>query len=171
MSVRTSWRSFNALVTRYVMKFGVVGVIAYGVDVGIFNALRLDLHGDGPILASSFAAKTISVAIATLVSWFGNRYWTFREHRRTNFILELLEFTAIAVVGMGIALFCLWFSHSVLGFDSLLADNVAANVVGLALATSFRFVMYRMWVYGDHRTGKVVAGAGAMRERNPSGAV
>ena len=50
-----------------------------------------------------------------------------------------------------IALLCLWISHYVLGFTSLLADNLSTNVVGLALGTAFRFVLYRYWVFGHHR--------------------
>jgi hypothetical protein len=52
---------------------------------------------------------------------------------------------------MAIALACLWISHHALGFTSLLADNIATNVVGLALGTAFRFLLYRYWVYGHHR--------------------
>lgn len=90
--------------------------------------------------------------VSTLVSWFGNRLWTFREHRRRNVLLELLEFSAIAVIGTGISLLCLYVSHYVLGYRSLLADNLSTNVIGLALATAFRFFLYRFWVYGYHRS-------------------
>jgi putative flippase GtrA len=145
---------------RYALKFGVVGLIGYAVDVSIFNALRLGAADDpseilwfhGPL-----GAKFISVSVATLVTWFGNRYWTFREHRRQNFILELLEFTVIAAIGLGISLACLWISHYVLGYTSLLADNISANVVGLVIATSFRFLAYRFWVYGPQRSDGLTA--------------
>jgi len=142
---------------RYALKFGVVGIIGYVVDVGVFNLLRLGSAGTDNFFHSPLGAKTVSVAIATLVTWFGNRYWTFREHRRKNFMLELFEFTVISVAGLGISLLCLWISHYVLGFTSLAADNISANVIGLALATLFRFVMYRYWVYGHHRKDGLTA--------------
>ena len=72
-------------------------------------------------------------------------------------MLELLEFAAIAIVGMGIALLCLYVSHHLLGFTSLLADNISANVIGLVIATAFRFLMYRFWVYGPSRTDGLAA--------------
>ncbi len=50
---------------------------------------------------------------------------------------------------MGIALGCLWFTHYALGFDSIIADNISANVIGLALGTIFRFWSYRKWVFPD----------------------
>jgi putative flippase GtrA len=142
---------------RYALKFGVVGLIGYFIDVGIFNALRLGAFGADHFFQQPLGAKIVSVTIATIVTWFGNRYWTFREHRRENFVLELLEFGGIAVVGMGISLLCLYISHYVLGFDSLLADNISSNVIGLVIATAFRFLMYRYWVYGPHRSDGLAA--------------
>lgn len=130
---------------RYALKFGVVGLVGFFTDVAIFNVLRLYVF-DEPI-----APKIISVAIATMVTWFGNRYWTFRENRRKNYLLELLEFSAVACGGLLIGLLCLWVSHYVLGFTSIVADNIAGNVVGLVLGTAFRFLLYRFWVYGHHR--------------------
>lgn len=150
------------LLLRYAIKFGIVGLIGYIIDVGIFNALRLGLLGDDHFLQGPIGAKIASVTIATLVTWFGNRYWTFRENRRKNFMLELLEFSTIAVVGMGISLLCLYISHYLLGFTSLLADNISTNIVGLAIATTFRFLMYRYWVYGDHRPDGLAARKAAL---------
>jgi putative flippase GtrA len=48
---------------------------------------------------------------------------------------------------MLVAVACLAVSHYVLGFTSPLADNVAANGVGLVLGTAFRYVAYRRWVF------------------------
>lgn len=141
----------------YVLKFGVVGLVGYGVDVGIFNALRLGLLGEGHFFQGPIGAKILSVAIATLVTWIGNRYWTFRAHRRANYLLELFEFSVVAVGGLGVGLLCLWISHYVLGFTSLLADNISSNVIGLFLGTAFRFFLYRFWVYGHHRAGGLKA--------------
>jgi len=156
---KRAWRAAADLVVGYALKFGVVGVFGYLIDVGVFNLLRIDA-GNGPVLASSFWAKAISVSVATLATWIGNRYWTFRDRRRKDFALELVEFAAISGAGMAIALGCLYVSHHVFGARSLLADNIAANGVGLVLGTAFRFVMYRYWVYGDHRTTLVGVSAG-----------
>ena len=156
-------RAFSYLyerLIRYAVKFGVVGAVGYVIDVGVFNALRLDalnVLGEGHYFQGPFGAKIVSVTIAVLVTWFGNRYWTFREHRRENFLLELLEFGAIAVVGIGISLLCLYVSHTLLGFTSLLADNISTNVIGVGIGTAFRFLMYRFWVYGPRRSDGLTA--------------
>ena len=48
------------------MKFGVVGGVAFVVDVGLFNVL---LHATDKPLTS----KTISTVVATTVAYVGNR--------------------------------------------------------------------------------------------------
>lgn len=141
----------------YALKFGVVGVVGYVIDVTVFNVLRLGVLGDEHFFQGPIGAKIVSVTLATIVTWFGNRYWTFREHRRANFLLELVEFGAIQVVGLGIGLLCLWISHYVLGFTSVLADNISGNIIGVGIATAFRFLMYRFWVYGPHRKDGLTA--------------
>jgi putative flippase GtrA len=145
--LRWMWQTL----VRYAIKFGVVGLVGYFTDVAIFNLLRLGALGDEHFFQGPIGAKIVSVTIATLVTWFGNRYWTFREHRRKNFVLELLEFSVVALGGLGIGLICLWVSHYLLGFQTLLADNISSNVIGLFLGTAFRFLLYRYWVYGHHR--------------------
>jgi len=135
---------------RYALKFGVVGLAGYVTDVGIFNLLRVGL-AHVPTFDEPIVPKIISVTVATLVTWFGNRFWTFREHRRKNYLLELLEFGAVAVGGLLIGLLCLYVSHYVLGFRDVISDNISGNVIGLFLGTAFRFLLYRFWVYGHHR--------------------
>ncbi|QHC67245.1 GtrA family protein [Rathayibacter oskolensis] len=147
--LRAVYRSLLA----YALKFGVVGLIGLVVDVAVFNLLRLS--GEH-LLSGPIGAKVVAVAAATVVTWVGNRYWTFREHRRANYLRELAEFSTVAVAGMAVNLLPLYISHYVLGFDNLVADNISANVIGLALATAFRFVLYRYWVFGHHRSGGVV---------------
>jgi putative flippase GtrA len=124
-------------------RFGSVGLVAYVVDLGVFNLIRgSETLGHKPI-----TAKVISVAVATLVAWLGNRYWTFADRRTDTQARELAGFVVVNVGGMLVAVACLAVSHYVLGFTSQLADNIAANGVGLVLGTAFRYVAYRRWVF------------------------
>jgi putative flippase GtrA len=123
-------------------KFGVIGAVAYVVDVGTFNALRSGALTDRPL-----TAKVISTVLATTVAYFGNRHWTFRHRERTGLRREYTLFFAFNAVGLAIALGCLGFSHYVLGLTSPLADNISANVVGMVLGTVFRFWSYHRFVF------------------------
>ncbi|WVK84798.1 GtrA family protein [Dactylosporangium sp. AC04546] len=126
-------------------KFGTVGAISFVVDFSIFNVLLFtDVH---PLLAA-----TISMVVAATVAFIGNRFWTWRDRERTNLRREYSLYFLFNLVGLAIALLCLWFSHYVLGavwpfFEGKLADNIAKNLVGMALGTMFRFWSYRQIVF------------------------
>jgi putative flippase GtrA len=144
--LRALWARFEELL-REIAKFGIVGLIALVVDVGLFNIL-LFAGGAGPLNDKPLTAKVISVVVATTVAYVGNRFWTFRHRGRTHTVArEYVLFVVLNGVAMGIALGCLWFSHYALGLTSPLADNISANVIGLGLGTLFRFWSYRKWVF------------------------
>ncbi|RPF25934.1 putative flippase GtrA [Georgenia muralis] len=127
------------------VRFLAVGGSAYVVDVGLFNLLRFgpgELLGDKPL-----TAKVVSVTVAVVVAWLGNRYWTFAGSRQPSRRRELTMFALVNLGGMAIAVGVLAMSHYVLGFTSPLADNIAANGVGLVLGTAFRYVCYRYLVF------------------------
>jgi putative flippase GtrA len=52
------------------------------------------------------------------------------------------------VIGFGFSVVTLLVSHDLLGLTSRIADNVSANVIGLALGTVFRYVTYKRFVFG-----------------------
>lgn len=131
-----------------VVKFGAVGGGSYLIDLAIFNALRIGAHG---WLAGPLVDKSIGIAVATVAAWAGNRYWTFSKTRRSDTTREFVEFAVVAVAGWLLNLAVLWFSHDVLGFRSVLADNISGNLIGAALGAALRFVAYRWWVYADRR--------------------
>ena len=131
-----------------VVKFGLVGVLAFVVDVGLFNLLRFEGTSWSGILADRpVTAKVISATVATSVAYLGNRHWTWRDRPRRRVLREVTAYFALNGVGMVIAVLCLAISHYLLGFTSTLADNVAANGVGLVLGTTFRFWAYRTYVF------------------------
>jgi putative flippase GtrA len=132
-------------------RFGIVGAVGFVVDTALFNLLRATVLSPEHSHAGPFWAKVISTTVAIAVNWMGNRYWTFREQRRAVAAREGLEFLVVSLGGMVISLGCLAISHYVLGFRSVLADNVSGNVIGLVLGTAFRFWLYKVWVYHPSR--------------------
>jgi putative flippase GtrA len=141
------WYGLHQLI-RESLKFLTVGSVGFVVDLLVFNAL-LYAGGDGPLNDKPLTAKTISVVVATLVTYTGNRLWTFRHRARTGVAREYTLFFLLNGVGLVIALCCLGISRYVLELSGPLADNIAANVIGLGLGTLFRFWSYRRWVFRD----------------------
>lgn len=126
--------------------FGAVGAIGYATDLVVFNVLRY--AGDPGLLADQpLTAKLVSSAAALLVTYLGNKHWTWRHRRGERRHREIVLFVTFNIVGMGIALGCLGFSHYVLGLTSPVADNIAANIVGVSFAGLFRFWTYRTYVF------------------------
>ena len=126
---------------REMIKFGVVGALAFVIDLGLANLLWHTVLSD-----KVTTAKVISGLVATLFAWVGNRQWTFRRRRSRPAHHEVALFFGVNLVALGIAAVTLYASHYGLGFTSRLADNVA-TVVGIGLGTLFRFWTYRRFVF------------------------
>lgn len=145
-------KEFIIKMRKELSKFGVIGLAAYVIDLTVFNLLRF-AGGEGPLYDKPLTAKVFSVLVATTFAYFGNRHWTFKDRTRSSFRREYGLFFAFNAVGMIISLSCLWISHYLLGFDSALADNISANVIGLILGTIFRFWGYHNWVFPNDVSG------------------
>jgi putative flippase GtrA len=129
-----------------VMKFGIVGAVGFVIDVSIFNLLRY--AGDPGLLENKpLTAKAISVGVATVFTYFGNRHWTWQHRERRAVHREMALFFGLNAVALFISVGCLAFTHYVLDLRSPLADNVSANVIGLGLGMLFRFWSYRTFVF------------------------
>lgn len=159
-------RSLLAQLTR----FGLVGLVGLVIDVGIFNLLRLTVLSPEALHEGPVIAKVISTSIAIIANWIGNRHFTFRGERKSHWVREGFEFALVSVGGMLISLGCLWVSHYALGFTSVLADNIATNVIGLGLGTAFRFTLYRGWVFKARidREERLEDAAAAPRQPEPA---
>jgi len=130
---------------REVSKFGIVGAVCYGIDIGLFNLLR-------GAMGEPIVPKIISTVVAATAAFIGNRFWTWRHRERSGLVREYPLYFGVNLVGLGIAVACLWLSHNWLGsfwpiMTTALADNISGNVVGVGLASLFRFWAYRRYVF------------------------
>ena len=117
----------------------------FGKPAGVYRLTYdtwFEVLGDKPL-----TAKVCSTVVSATNAFLLNRHWSFKHRARTSLRREYGLFVVLNAVGLGIALLCLSISHYVLGFESRLADNLAANGVGLVLGTTFRFWSYRRFVW------------------------
>lgn len=127
-------------------KFGIVGASTYVVDVAVFNLCRISFA------MAWFPSLVISTAIAASLAFVGNRFWTWRDRPRTALHREYLLYFGFNVVGLLIGACMLLISHDLLGgawpaLQTPLADNISGKVIGVGLASMFRFWAYRRFVF------------------------
>lgn len=142
--LRLLWTLVRRYATREVLTFLAVGGAGYVVDVAAFNVLLSvqPFAGWDPTVA-----RTGAVVVAMVVTYCGNRWVTWRGEAAQDRRREVALFVLFNVIGLAISVLALWLSHDVLGLTTRLADNISANVVGLGLATVFRFWSYRRFVF------------------------
>lgn len=128
-------------------KYLIVGAGGYLIDVGIFNLISLSrLNGTSEI--GPISAKVISFLIAVTFTYIANSRWTF-SHRtgRPEGLNRISRYAVVNVIGLVITVLPLYISRYVLGLESLLADNISANFIGVLLALVFRFFANRSFVF------------------------
>jgi putative flippase GtrA len=118
-------------------KFLVIGALGTVVTFGVANGL----HGIGP-----YKAITIATILATVVTYLGNRYWTFRKRQGQGTTRESIIFFVLNGIGLFIFYGCIWLIKDVAGLKTQLWYN-AALVVGTGFGMLFRFWSYRKWVW------------------------
>ena len=121
-------------------KFGVVGLIGAVIDLGGAAYLHVAL-GVGPLVS-----KGLSIAAATVATYLGSRFWTFRHRVNQALLREGTLFVALNVVGLAIAECVIALVSYGFGMDSRLDYN-AASVAGTGLGTIFRYFSYKKWVF------------------------
>jgi putative flippase GtrA len=121
-------------------KFGVVGAVAFVVTFGGFNLLHYNA-GLGPLTSNA-----IATAVATVVAFLGNRYWTFRHRSGKGMGRETVLFFVLNGVGLVIQQVCIGATRYMLGLEDKLSLNLAL-AVGIGLGTLFRFWSYRKWIW------------------------
>jgi putative flippase GtrA len=137
----------RAPVSPQLLTFLAVGGTGYVVDVAAFNLLRstATLGAWDPSVA-----RVLAVGAAMVVTYLGNSLFTWRRQSTGNRRREVTLFVVFNLIALGLSVLTLTVSHDVLGLTSRLADNLSANVVGLALGTMFRYWSYKTFVFTQH---------------------
>jgi putative flippase GtrA len=122
------------------LKFGIVGGTGALIDLGGAALLHGKYHV-GPL-----ESKAISTAVATFLTYLGSRFWTFKHRENQALGREATLFIMLNLVGLGIAEAVIALVTYGLGLHSQLDYN-ASSVLGTGLATIFRYLAYRRWVF------------------------
>ena len=137
------------------VKFSAVNVVATVIAVVLFNVLvhgitgvsRPGLLNQWPV-TSWFVANCVGMAI----SFYGSRRYAFKHRRPSGPAGGALNYTVVNLASFAIPMACLWVTRNVMDWDSALADNISANLVGAGLGMVARFWAFRRFVFKRPRT-------------------
>ena len=132
--LRDSWR----VLLKEVSAFGLIGIIALGIDLGVFAWLAP--HG-------AVKAKLVSATLSTTFAYIGNRYLSFSHRARTSIARETAFFFAINAITLVFSLGCIAFFVYGLDYAHGSAMVFFVNVGTIAIGTLFRFWSYKRFVF------------------------
>jgi putative flippase GtrA len=136
-------------------RFLVVGTIGAVVDFGVMNLLVNLFHT--PLVL----AGTISFICAILSNFIWNRYWTYPDSRSKPIVRQLVEFSIVSVIGLGIRVPILALLEPLtynlftsLPFEipfftpEFLSDNFTL-AIAVIIVLFWNFFVNRYWTYKD----------------------
>jgi putative flippase GtrA len=129
-----SWR----VLLKEISAFGLVGIVALGIDLGVFAWLAP--HG-------AVKAKIVSATLSTAFAYVGNRYLSFSHRARTSIARETAFFFAINAITLLFSLGCIAIFVYPLHYPHGGAVVFFVNVVTIAIGTLFRFWSYKRFVF------------------------
>jgi putative flippase GtrA len=132
--LRASWR----ILLKEVAAFGLVGAVGFAIDIGLFNLF----FDDGQIVA-----KCISTTAAVIVTYVGNRYFSFSHRARTGIGRETSIFFGINVIALIFSLIVIAIFEYPLGFKHHLLVMNLVNLATIGVGTLFRFWSYKRFVF------------------------
>ncbi|WKN48025.1 GtrA family protein [Nocardioides sp. Arc9.136] len=131
----------GAVTGRVAWRFLLVGGLAFLIDVVCYNLAR-QLLETGPL-----TSKSLAFVVSATFAFLGNRLWVFDQRERRQLATAYTLFFLVNVAGLVVNLVPLAVSTYVFDWTSAVAENVSGNLVGVALATLFRFWGYERWVF------------------------
>jgi putative flippase GtrA len=130
-----------------------VGVVGLAVDLGLFNLLALTSAYENDANFPAFA-KTGTVLTSMVVVFFLNQSFTFKS---ISFDFSLKSRVALfwvsQAIGFGLVLAPFLIARYLLGFESLLVDNITGGLIGPAIAFVFRYWFSRRFTFAGTSQG------------------
>jgi putative flippase GtrA len=130
------------------LKFGLVGVLNTGVDIGVLNILMYSFgiyQGNAIILFNA-----ISVSLAIVNSYFWNKYWTFDAREKDKQVEEFGSFVIVSVIGGLINTFVIYslttFFDPAFGTSEEVWANIG-KILAIGLAFLWNFGGYKFFVF------------------------
>jgi putative flippase GtrA len=104
-------------------RYVVVGGVAFLVDFGLLYVLT-EYAGIHYLISAA-----VSFVCGLVVNYYLSRVWVFDRRTMENAALEMLVFTAIGVVGLGLNEGIIWFVREKIHIHYMIAKAISAGIV------------------------------------------
>ncbi|TKB52035.1 GtrA family protein [Ferrimonas aestuarii] len=123
------------------IKFAIVGVSGFAVDITLFTALTAGLTLD------YFVARALAFVAAASTTWIGNRLFTFaeRQHGRASNQWRKALSAALMSALPNFAVFSL----AMMWFELVYLGPQLSLVLGIGAGTVSNFALSHFWVFKD----------------------
>jgi len=122
-----------------VAKFGVVGGSGVAVNFLVFNLL---LHG---VSWAPMTATVMASVVAMGTNYLGFRFFAYRD-RSSRTRQQIALFFVFSGIGVMMESLLFYIGYHGLDMNGSLGSN-AAKALSIVLASAFRFLVYRTWVF------------------------
>ena len=121
-----------------VLKFGVVGFIAFGIDYGVLMLLSQVLGMD-PVLSAA-----ISFIVSLIFNYLASMRFVFSHRDDMSRTCEFVTFLILSAIGLGINELIMWGGVALLGNSALAVT--AVKVFATAVVMVWNFVSRKRWL-------------------------
>lgn len=126
-----------------IMKFGVVGVIAFVIDFGVM-VLLTEVFGLNPV-----ASATVSFIVSVIFNYVASMRYVFSHRAGMSRTREFVIFVVLSVIGLGINDALMW-----AGTELVMLDYRLVKIGATAIVMVWNFVTRKIFLEGHDEEGK-----------------
>jgi putative flippase GtrA len=147
---------------RRFLKFAIVGAIGTVIDFGLMNAFFLLFNRTMMINvdASRLFSSIISFTAAVINNFILNRIWTYADLVKKPFLTQLMQFSAISIIGLLIRTPLIGFLANLIRnllektssfptLDPIIFGNNAALAISIVVVLLWNFFANRFWTFRE----------------------
>lgn len=120
------------------LKFGVVGFLAFGIDYGLLMLLS-QVVGVNPVLSAA-----ISFCVSLVFNYLASMRYVFKHRDDMSRSREFVIFLILSAIGLGINELIMWAGVAWLGGSALAVT--AIKVFATAVVMVWNFVSRKKWL-------------------------
>lgn len=121
-----------------ILKFGVVGVLAFGIDYGVLMLLS-QVCGVEVVLAAG-----ISFCVSVVFNYVASMRFVFKHRDDISRSQEFVTFLVLSVIGLGINELIMWLGTMAVGSSAIAVTFVKVVATGVVMV--WNFVSRKRWL-------------------------